>query len=139
MPLTSAQGRAIIEAAETHASKIRVPVVVAVIDATVNLKAFSRMDGAGLASVDIAIKKARTAALFEVNSEVVWEYCKPGAPAPGLELTNGGLAPFPGGIPLKGVEGELVGAVGVSGGAAAQDFEIAQAAAAAFAAHRSRK
>jgi uncharacterized protein GlcG (DUF336 family) len=70
-----------------------------------------------LASIDIAIKKARTAALFECNSEAVWEYCKPGAPAHGLEHTNGVLAPFAGGIPLKGPAGEPIGAIGVSGGA----------------------
>jgi Haem degrading protein HbpS-like len=52
-----------------------------------------------LASIDIAIRKASTAVLFQANSESVWDYCKPGAPAPGLELTNGGLAPFGGGIP----------------------------------------
>jgi uncharacterized protein GlcG (DUF336 family) len=100
----------------------------------VHLKAFTRMDGAPLASIDIALKKARTAALFHAPSEAVWEYCKPGAPAPGLELTNGGLAPFGGGVPLD-ADGELVGAVGVSGGAVAQDREIALAAAAAFPLH----
>ena len=106
--------------------------VVAVLDAGVHLKAFVRMDGAPLGSIDVALRKASTAALFGVRSEAVWEYCKPGAPAPGLELTNGGLAPYGGGVPLRG-EGELVGAVGVSGGAIAQDLEIAEMAAAALA------
>jgi uncharacterized protein GlcG (DUF336 family) len=108
-------------------------VIVAVLDAGAHLKAFRRMDGAVLASIDIAISKARTAALFQVNSEAVWEYCKPGAPAPGLELTNGGLAPFGGGIPLRDRDGIVIGAVGVSGGTVAQDMEVAQAALAAFA------
>ena len=102
------------------------------LDAGARLKAFSRMDGAVLGSIDIAMRKATTAALFESNSEAVWEYCKPGAPAHYLELTNGGLAPFEGGMPLKSATGELVGAVGVSGGAVAQDFEIVRAAVAAF-------
>ena len=133
MPLTSSQAHAVIVAAEAKASAIGVPVIIAVVDGGVHLKAFTRMDGAVLASIDIALKKARTAALFQANSEAVWEYCKPGAPAPGLELTNGGLAPFAGGVPLRGLDGELVGAVGVSGGAVPQDAEIAQAAAAAFA------
>ena len=57
----------------------------------------------------------------------------PGAPAPALELTNGGLAPFGGGVPLRNADGEWLGAVGVSGGAVAQDTEIAHAAAAALA------
>lgn len=132
MPLTSSQARAVIAVAEAKASAIGVPVIIAVLDAGTHLKAFARMDGAVLGSIDIAMKKARTAALFQASSEAVWEYCKPGAPAPGLELTNGGLAPFGGGIPLKTVDGECLGAVGVSGGAVAQDMEIAQAAAASF-------
>ena len=133
MPLSSSQALAVIGAAEAKASAMGVPVIIAVVDAGVHLKAFTRMDGAVLASIDIALKKARTAALFQSNSEAVWEYCKPGAPAPGLELTNGGLAPFGGGIPLKSAAGELLGAVGVSGGAVAQDMEIARAAADALA------
>ena len=83
------------------------------------------MDGAVLGSIDIALKKARTSALFQANSEAVWEYCKPGAPAHALELTNDGLAPFGGGVPLRSAAGEVLGAVGVSGGAVAQDAEIA--------------
>jgi uncharacterized protein GlcG (DUF336 family) len=132
MKLTSCQTRGVIEAAEAKASAIGVPVIIAVLDAGVQLKGFSRMDGALLASIDIAMKKARTAALFECNSEAVWEFCKPGAPAHGLEFTNDGLAPFAGGIPLKDADGELIGAVGVSGGTVWQDLEIAQAAASAF-------
>ena len=133
MPISSSQARAVIGAAEAKASTVGVPVIIAVVDAGVHLKAFTRMDGAVLASIDIALKKARTAALFQSNSEAVWEYCKPGAPAPGLELTNDGLAPFGGGVPLKGAGGEPLGAVGVSGGAVAQDMEIARAAADALA------
>lgn len=130
--LTTREAKAIISAAETKANTINVPVIIAILDAGTHLKAFLRMDGAVLGSIDIATKKARTAVLFEINSELVWEYCKPGAPAPCLELTNDGLAPFAGGIPLKNSDGVLQGAVGVSGGSVAQDFEIAQAAAAAF-------
>ena len=133
MPLTSVQARAVIAAAESKAAAIGVSVIVAVVDAGVHLKAFSRMDGAVLGSIDIAQKKARTSALFQINSEGVWEYCKPGAPAHALELTNGGLAPFGGGVPLRSAAGELLGAVGVSGGAVAQDAEIAAAAATALA------
>jgi uncharacterized protein GlcG (DUF336 family) len=130
--LTSSQAKAVIAAAEAAAARMEVAVIIAVVDAGVRLKAFSRMDGAVLGSIDLAMKKATTAALFESNSEAVWEYCKPGAPAHGLELSNGGLAPFPGGVPLRSSTGRLLGAVGVSGGAVSQDFEIVKAAAAAF-------
>lgn len=131
MSLTTVRAGAVVAAAEAKAREMGVAAVVAVLDAGVHLKAFSRMDGAPLGSIDIAQRKARTAALFGAASEAVWEYCKPGAPAPGLELTNGGLAPYGGGLPLTD-QGELVGAVGISGGAIAQDMAIAQAAAAAF-------
>jgi uncharacterized protein GlcG (DUF336 family) len=130
MPLTSTQAHAVIAAAHQKATEVGVPVIIAIVDDGVHLKAFSRMDGAVLGSIDIAMKKARTAALFQCPSEAVWEYCKPGAPAHALELTNDGLAPFGGGVPLRSTNGEPLGAVGVSGGAVSQDLEIAQAAAA---------
>ena len=131
MSLTAARASSVIAAAEARATVLGVPVVIAVLDAGVHLKAFTRMDGAPLGSVDVALKKARTSALFGAASEAVWEYCKPGAPAPGLELSNGGLAPFGGGAPLK-AGADLIGAVGVSGGTVDQDREIAAAAAEAF-------
>lgn len=129
MQIKEQQAAAVIKAGHMKASEMGVPVIIAVLDAGTNLKAFSRMDGAVLGSIDIALKKAKTSVLFECNSENVWEYCKPGAPAPGLELSNGGLATFAGGIPLRDDSGEIIGAVGVSGGSVAQDFAIAQTAA----------
>jgi len=132
MQLTSRQAQAILDGGEAKANELGLPVVVAVLDAGAHLKAFRRMDGAVLASIDIAIRKATTAALFQANSEAVWEYCKPGAPAQGLQLTNGGLATFGGGIPLRSLDGTVIGALGVSGGAVSQDIEVAQAALGAF-------
>lgn len=128
MDLSLEQATGLIERAQSAASETGVPVIIAVVDPATNLKAFARMDGAVLGSIDIAIKKAKTAALFECNSEDVWEYCKPGAPAHGLELSNGGLAPFAGGIAIKDPNGKLMGAVGVSGGSVDQDQMIAKAA-----------
>lgn len=128
MDLDLKQATGLIEQAQSAASETGVPVIIAVVDPATNLKAFARMDGAVLGSIDIAVKKAKTAALFECNSEDVWEYCKPGAPAHGLELSNGGLAPFAGGIAIKDPNGKLMGAVGVSGGSVDQDQMIAKAA-----------
>jgi uncharacterized protein GlcG (DUF336 family) len=130
MTLTEALAQRIIQAATAKAKALDIAVIVAVIDAGAHLKAFSRMDGAVLGSIDLAIKKARTAALFEVDSEVVWEYARPGAPAEGLQLSNGILAPFAGGIPLRTEAGEMLGAIGVSGGAIPQDRAVAAAGAA---------
>jgi len=130
--ITTLQARSMLDAGQAKAAAMGVPVNLVLLDQGAHLKAFVRMDGAVLGSIDIAIRKARTSVLFEAASEAIWEYCKPGAPAHGLEHSNGGLAPFAGGIPLKGKHGETLGAIGVSGGAVPQDLEIAQAAVAAF-------
>ena len=130
--ITTVEAQAIINAARSKANSLNVVVNVAILDAGGHLKAFLRMDDAVLGSIDVAIRKARTAVLFQVNSEMVWEYCKPGAPAPGLELSNNGLAPFAGGIPLRNSKGLVTGALGISGGSVAQDLEIAKAAVAAY-------
>lgn len=132
--ITLPQAQAVLRAGKTKADTMGVAVNIAVLDAGAHLKAFARMDGAVLGSIDVATRKAVTAVLFSTRSEAVWDYCKPGATAPGLDLTNGGLAPFAGGIPLRDATGAMVGAVGISGGAVAQDLEIAEAAAAAFSA-----
>ena len=131
--VTTEQARAMVAAGETRASEIGIGVVIAIVDVGVHLKAFSRMDEAVLGSIDIALGKARTSALFRIPSEAVWDYCKPGAPAPTLELSNGGLMTFAGGLPLTLANGAYVGAVGVSGGAPAQDHEVALAVVAALA------
>jgi uncharacterized protein GlcG (DUF336 family) len=132
MDVTRPDCEAIIAAAAAEANAIGVPMNVAVLDSGANLKAFLRMDGALLGSVDIALKKARTAALFGMRTEAVGEFCKPGGTSPGLEVTNGGLVVFAGGIPLRARDGGLIGAVGVSGGSVAQDAQVAAAAAAAL-------
>ncbi|MFS8980740.1 heme-binding protein [Cupriavidus necator] len=130
--ITSLQADALIAAGQTRADALGIPVNIAVLDAGAHLKSFTRQDGAVLGSIDIAITKARTSVLFQIPSEAVWDYAKPGAPAPGLENSNGGLAVFPGGLPLFGADGALIGAVGVSGGAPSQDHDIARAAVAAL-------
>ncbi len=117
-----------IAAGKQKAVAIGVPVNIVVTDQGGFLKAFARMDGALLGSIEIAQKKARTAILFEMNTESVFEFCKPGAPAFGLEQTNGGLAVFAGRIPLRDAVGTVIGAVGVSGGTVQQDFSVAEAA-----------
>ncbi|WP_184715930.1 heme-binding protein [Caulobacter sp.] len=128
--LTLNQAQAAIAAGQAHAADLGVPVNIAVLDAAAHLQAFGRMDDAVLGSIDVALGKARTSALFGITSEAVWDYCKPGAPAPGLERSNGGLMTFPGGAPLRDLVGRLLGAVGVSGGSPDQDAEIARVAAA---------
>ena len=127
MALNITQSEQCVRSAVRKAEQMGVPVHIAILDAGAHLKAFLRMDGAVLGSLDVALKKAKTAVLFEMNSEAVRDYLKPGAAAQGLELTNGMLVTFAGGIPIKSATGEILGAIGVSGGAVPQDFEIATA------------
>jgi uncharacterized protein GlcG (DUF336 family) len=89
------------------------------------------MEDAVLGSIDVALKKAKTAVLFGMASEQVREFSKPGAASQWLEATNGVLVTFAGGIPLKTADGRIVGAIGVSGGSVEQDRQIAAAGAAA--------
>lgn len=131
--LTLPLARRVLAAAEARAEELGVAVNVAVLDAGAHLKAFARMDSALLASIDVAVGKARTAVLLETTSEAVWDYCKPGGPAPGLERSNGGLVTFGGGIPIRNADNQVIGAVGISGGTVAQDLSIAEAAVAASA------
>jgi uncharacterized protein GlcG (DUF336 family) len=132
MTLTLEQAQVILHAATAKAREIGIAASVVVLDAAGHLKGFSRMDDAWLGSIDVAMKKAKTSVLFQMETQNVWEVCKPGAQAHGLELTNDGLVTFAGGIPLKTPEGKLLGAVGVSGGQVSQDFEIASAGSAAL-------
>jgi len=121
--ITADSARTILTAA-IAASEQTVPTSIAVVDAGGHLVAFHRVDGATLGSIDIAIKKARTAVLFGMPTGTLGDYTQPGGPLFNIELTNGGLVSFPGGMPVT-LEGTLVGAVGASGGLPEQDELIA--------------
>lgn len=130
--LTVRTALSVVEACSGKAAELGVPVNIAVLDAGGHLKAFQRMDGAVLGSIELAQGKARTSVLFGMPSEGVFEFCKPGAPAFGLENSNGGLVVFAGGRPLRDARGTMIGAVGVSGGAVEQDRAVAEAGEAAL-------
>ncbi|OXM73114.1 heme-binding protein [Amycolatopsis thermalba] len=129
--LALADAQPVLEAALAKAEEIGQPMNVAVVDDGGHLIAFARQDGAILGSIDIAIRKARTAALLKMTTAQLGEAAAPGAPLSGIEVTNGGLVIFGGGIPL--VRGrEVVGAIGVSAGSVEQDTEVAEAGVAAL-------
>jgi len=128
--LEEAQG--VIQAAMQKAEDIGQPMNVAVVDNGRDLKAFARMEDAWLGSIDIAINKAFTSASFLMPTEDLTEMTQPGQPLYGLEVTNNGrVVIFAGGIPLMR-DGEVAGAIGVSGGTVDQDQEVAEAGVAAF-------
>ena len=130
--ITLEEAQGIISAAELQAQQMGQPMNIAVMDAGRNLVAFHRMDGAWVASIDIAIDKAFTSAGRGLTTRKIGEMAQPGQPLFGINTTNGGrIVIFAGGIPLmRG--GEVVGAVGVSGGTVDEDHEVAEAGVAAF-------
>jgi uncharacterized protein GlcG (DUF336 family) len=139
MTMTLALAREIIAAGEAAAQKIRQPMNIAVVDGGGNLVAHVRMDGAWLGSVDISINKAYTSRAFDISTKELGEKSQPGEDFFGIQVADGGrVMTFAGGIPLKDGEDNVVGAVGVSGGAGSQDQKVAEAAAAAFAKRNKR-
>jgi uncharacterized protein GlcG (DUF336 family) len=127
-PSVSAElARAMIEAAEAKAREMGHPFVIAIVDDSGILKAFSRMDGAALLSVQIAQDKAYTAAGFGLPTDAWHDFVKDDPPlamgaAPGIDR----LVVFGGGYPVK-IGDAVAGGIGVSGGHYSQDMEVALA------------
>lgn len=109
------------------ATEMGVAMNIAVVDAGGHLLHFSRMADAWLGSIDIAIKKARTAALFMMKTAAIGELSQPGGDLYQVEVTNGGLVTFGGGLPIVAADGRVIGAVGVSGGQVSEDTAVAEA------------
>src|SRR4030065_2931539 len=101
-----------IEAARKKAIALNTQMCIAIVDSGANLKAFMRMDDAWVGSIDIAMKKAKTACFFTMGSGEIGKLSQPGGPLYGIEHSNQGLLTFPGGLPLI-EHGELLGGVGV--------------------------
>jgi uncharacterized protein GlcG (DUF336 family) len=131
MGLTLEEAEKLSAAAKQKAKEIGVPMNIAIVDEGANLKAFHRMENAWLGSIDISIKKAKTARFFDMNTGEIGKLSQPGQPLFGIEHSNGGLITFPGGVVLKRGE-TIIGAIGVSGGSVEQDHEVASAGAAAL-------
>ena len=130
--ITLEDARRIIAAAETKAKEIGQPMNIAVADAGGNLVAHIRMDNAWIGSVDISIKKAWTSRAFDVTTKDLAENSQSGDQFFGIHASNNGnVMIFAGGVPLKR-DGQVGGAVGVSGGTGEQDHAVAEAGAAAF-------
>mgnify|MGYP001791315856 CR=1 FL=1 len=127
MNITLEQAEKIIAAAKTKSVELNTKMNIAVVDSGANLIAFARMDGAWLGSLDISIKKAKTARFFDMNTGVIGELSQPGGSLYNIEHSNGGLITFPGGVPVKDAEGNVIGAVGVSGSTVENDHAVAEA------------
>ena len=123
----------LVDAATTAAREIGVPMVIAIVDESGVLKAFRRMDGAPLLSVDIAKDKAYTAAAFGISTDGWFDFIKNDPPLLHGIVHTPRLVVFGGGYPVQS-GGQTIGAIGVSGGHYEHDMKVAQAALAAFAA-----
>lgn len=130
--ITAEAAAGLLRAAERKAVEIGVPMVIAVVDESGVLKAFSRMDGAALLSVDIAQDKAYTAAAFGIPTDGWHEFIKNDPPLLHGIVKTPRLIVFGGGYPLT-LDGATIGGIGVSGGHYEQDMVVAQAGVAALA------
>jgi len=125
--VTAELARVMIEAAERKAAEMGHPFVIAIVDDSGVLKAFSRMDGAALVSVQIAQDKAYTAVGFGLSTDGWHEFIKDDPPlAMSAPTAIDRLVAFGGGYPIR-VGDTVVGGIGVSGGHYTQDMEVAQA------------
>ncbi|WP_045834787.1 heme-binding protein [Hyphomicrobium sp. 99] len=130
--LKLADARRIIDAAEKKAKEIGQPMNIAVVDEGANLISHIRMDGAWLGSINIAINKAFTSRAFNISTKELAENSQPGDQFFGIHVSNHDrVMIFAGGIPLKDSKGEVIGAIGVSGGSGVQDQSVAEAGASA--------
>jgi uncharacterized protein GlcG (DUF336 family) len=129
VPVLTLEGaRAALAAAEQRAHEIRIPMNIAIVDASCHLISFTRMEGAKLTSIAIAIDKAFTAAGHRAPTSVYKEAVWPGGPAYGIGNSNGGrFTTIAGGVPIV-KDGVVVGAVGCSTGMPSQDEDVARAA-----------
>jgi uncharacterized protein GlcG (DUF336 family) len=125
--LTLEQAQAAVNAALASSKELGTKMNIAIVDAGANLTAFAREDGAWLGSIDIAVKKARTARFFDMPTGEIGKLSQPGGSLYNIEHSNTGLITFPGGIPLKNADGEVVGAIGVSGSTVENDHTVADA------------
>ncbi len=130
--VTLADARKVIAAAEKKAAEIGQPMNIAVVDGGGNLVAHVRMDRAWIGSIDISINKAFTARAFDISTQDLASHSQSGGQFFGIHASNHGrIMIFAGGIPLK-KNGEVVGAIGVSGGLGEQDQAVAEAGVAAY-------
>lgn len=123
--MTLELAKALTEKVEQKAKNMGMSVIIAVADKAARPVAIHCMDDAYIASFDIACNKAYTSAGLKMSTETLGQLSQPGGPLYGIQHTNQGkIVIFGGGEPLE-IGGKLVGALGVSGGTAEQDTELA--------------
>ena len=119
--------RLLIRGAAKRARAIKVPMVIAVVDESGHLIAFERMDGGKILSTTLAVEKATTAAVSRKATHDYNAAALPGQLTFGIQHALGGRFSLVGGGRPVAVASDVVGGIGVSGGAPEQDMDVAQA------------
>ena len=122
--VTAEFARELVDAGARKAAEIEVPMVISVVDPSGTLKAFLRMDGAPLLAVGISQNKAYTAAAFGISTGDWYDFIKEDDPLRVSIVHTDRLVTFGGGYPIK-VDGQVIGAIGASGGHYTQDMQVA--------------
>ncbi len=126
MKLSYSLARLLGTFAEVQASALGVPMAIGVVDEKGGLLFFARMDETLPASTEIAVSKAYTSAVLRKSTHEVGKLAQPGEPLYGIQYTHQGkIVLFGGGLPLR-LKGNVVGAVGISGGTIKEDIQIAE-------------
>lgn len=130
MSMTYKQASKALQAAVEKAESMNIPVSIAVVDIGGHLMALARLDSV-YGVIDFAVKKARTAVMFGIDSDIMGTIIA-GADIHGYGMLNSneGLLTIAGGVVIKDTEGKIIGAVASSGGTPEQDKAIAGAGAA---------
>jgi uncharacterized protein GlcG (DUF336 family) len=123
--MTLKQAELAVEAAEAKAKEIGTAVSIAAGNTSGHIKTFRRIDRTGVATIDIAIKKAKTSVLFKMETQLIGEHS--GDDLYGIESSYSHRITFAGGIPLRSKSIGVFGAAGVSGGVATEDYAVDQA------------
>ena len=130
--LDLASAQRVLNAALAKATEQGTKMNVTILDAGGHLKAFARMEGSFLGSIDVSMKKAKASILFQMPSGKLGTLSQPGGDLFGIEESNDGLISFAGGVPIVNKYGVTIGAIGVSGSSLMNDLEVAEAGVAAL-------
>lgn len=127
MKINLKNAKKMVEAAKKEAEKIEVPMVISIVDGAGKLITLERMDNALQVSIGLSRQKAYTSVVMRNTTEEVGKLAQPGNELYGIEVSVDDLVTFGGGIPIFDGQ-EVIGAIGVSGGAVEEDMQVAQAA-----------
>jgi uncharacterized protein GlcG (DUF336 family) len=125
--IDGATAQSMIEAAIAKSRELKKAMCIAIVNEAGQLKAFHAMDAAPHLSIQLAQDKAYTASSFSIPTHVWWDFIKGDPPLLHGIVHTPRLVIFGGGYPVM-EEGQMIGAIGVSGGHYSDDMEVARAA-----------